>query len=589
MAETPGYVSNAKLAERISALVDRWNTRENQMIALLTQPEGDVTVTDGLGKDRVLPSFPQLYADVSDLVDELTGAVAGASDFASMARLYAEGAQASANDAQASAEDTAERLKDATARAEAAAESATASAASATASALSNQSAGLHEKAASASAADADADAIQAANSKSNAVASASAAASSEDQAASYAHQAEDWSDQAQAWANAPAGTEIEPGAYSAKHWSEQARASLTGTLIYRGGWDASTGSFPQGGNTGAFYKVTVGGFVDARQYNPGDQIVSNGAGWDHIDNTEQVTSVAGKSGAVQLVPGDVSGLGALATRDTVDFNSHVANKPTSYPPSTHTHTKGDVGLSNVDNTSDANKPISSAQQAALDAKAPRVSPVFTGLPVVGDGTLQVGSSNGGNMLLRFDGLMSRDKGTTWQTLWNSGNFNPDLKFNASGGWISGRIGVEKSGTWDSGTFGGSHIELRTPQGGTAPSISFHRSGSDAISLGFLGGNSDGSPGNRPMRLMSNTGLQRHIPTEDDSGAIRHRRIYVGDGAENLVNDGDYGIQCNGRFRTTAELYQLNLGGTAWIRQARTFVSPGDPGGTAQDGDLWIW
>lgn len=43
--------------------------------------------------------------------------------------------------------------------------------------------------------------------------------------------------------------------------------------------------------------------------------------------------------------------------------------------------TKGDVGLSNVDNTSDANKPVSSAQQTALDAKAPLASPALTGNP----------------------------------------------------------------------------------------------------------------------------------------------------------------------------------------------------------------
>jgi hypothetical protein len=35
-----------------------------------------------------------------------------------------------------------------------------------------------------------------------------------------------------------------------------------------------------------------------------------------------------------------------------------------------HTHTKSQVGLGNVDNTSDANKPISNAAQAALDGKA---------------------------------------------------------------------------------------------------------------------------------------------------------------------------------------------------------------------------
>lgn len=42
---------------------------------------------------------------------------------------------------------------------------------------------------------------------------------------------------------------------------------------------------------------------------------------------------------------------------------------------------KSDVGLSNVDNTSDINKPISTAQQSALELKAPLASPTFTGTP----------------------------------------------------------------------------------------------------------------------------------------------------------------------------------------------------------------
>ena len=43
--------------------------------------------------------------------------------------------------------------------------------------------------------------------------------------------------------------------------------------------------------------------------------------------------------------------------------------------------TKADVGLGNVDNTSDADKPISTATQNALDLKAPLASPAFTGNP----------------------------------------------------------------------------------------------------------------------------------------------------------------------------------------------------------------
>src|SRR5699024_4477492 len=69
-----------------------------------------------------------------------------------------------------------------------------------------------------------------------------------------------------------------------------------------------------------------------------------------------------------------------------------ISGKPSTYPPSAHdhsigqvsglkdelggkaddgiTHTKGEVGLGNVDNTADADKPVSTAQQAALAGKA---------------------------------------------------------------------------------------------------------------------------------------------------------------------------------------------------------------------------
>ena len=44
---------------------------------------------------------------------------------------------------------------------------------------------------------------------------------------------------------------------------------------------------------------------------------------------------------------------------------------------------KNAVGLSNVDNTSDADKPISNATQAVLSAKAGLDAPVFTGAPTI--------------------------------------------------------------------------------------------------------------------------------------------------------------------------------------------------------------
>lgn len=60
--------------------------------------------------------------------------------------------------------------------------------------------------------------------------------------------------------------------------------------------------------------------------------------------------------------------------------------------------TEDDVGLSEVDNTSDVNKPISTAAQTALNLKAPLLSPVFTGTPTVptqspGDNTTNAAST----------------------------------------------------------------------------------------------------------------------------------------------------------------------------------------------------
>lgn len=58
---------------------------------------------------------------------------------------------------------------------------------------------------------------------------------------------------------------------------------------------------------------------------------------------------------------------------------------------------KGDVGLGNVDNTSDANKPISTATQTALDLKAPLSSPTFTGTVTLPDNTVALGTKTTGD------------------------------------------------------------------------------------------------------------------------------------------------------------------------------------------------
>lgn len=59
----------------------------------------------------------------------------------------------------------------------------------------------------------------------------------------------------------------------------------------------------------------------------------------------------------------------------------------TSQDTEWHTPAKADVGLSNVDNTSDASKPISTLTQTALDAKVAGPASVTDGVPALFDGT----------------------------------------------------------------------------------------------------------------------------------------------------------------------------------------------------------
>jgi hypothetical protein len=64
----------------------------------------------------------------------------------------------------------------------------------------------------------------------------------------------------------------------------------------------------------------------------------------------------------------------------------------------TVSETKSDLSLNNVDNTSDANKPVSTAQQTALDLKANLASPTFTGTvtiptPSAGDSSTKAAST----------------------------------------------------------------------------------------------------------------------------------------------------------------------------------------------------
>jgi hypothetical protein len=102
----------------------------------------------------------------------------------------------------------------------------------------------------------------------------------------------------------------------------------------------------------------------------------------DSWTSSEDLNLVTGKvlriGGAEVLSPTAYTGKAATAGTADTAVNG-VVTTSTYTDPSWLTLTKAKVGLTNVDDTSDANKPVSTATQTALDLKAPLANPTFTG------------------------------------------------------------------------------------------------------------------------------------------------------------------------------------------------------------------
>lgn len=97
---------------------------------------------------------------------------------------------------------------------------------------------------------------------------------------------------------------------------------SIGGGLNYQGTWNASTNTpaipAAAAGNKGHYRKVATAGATNVdgiTDWQVGDWIVSNGATWDKIDNTDQVSSVAGRTGAITLTLADIGGAGSIASQ----------------------------------------------------------------------------------------------------------------------------------------------------------------------------------------------------------------------------------------------------------------------------------
>ncbi|MDO4708251.1 MAG: hypothetical protein Q4B94_00240 [Pseudomonadota bacterium] len=218
-------------------------------------------------------------------------------------------------------------------------------------------------------------------------------------------------------------------------------------------------------------------------QYRVGDQIIYNGQAWEHVDNTESVTSVAGRVGDVVLTRHDIHGLGALASADSVDYGSQVRNKPDSaprvhahsfaeitgkpaaYPPAPHRHAWGDIDGKPATSTRWPRLTEVEGLQAELDKRPRQIKTVDDisqrldsgyyqtsqpgpGWPAGAQGwwhllsvthgnpsnyyALQIASSHSWSAADYYIRCTANNGNAAWDKLWHSRNFDPDTKLNVS-------------------------------------------------------------------------------------------------------------------------------------------------------------
>ena len=96
---------------------------------------------------------------------------------------------------------------------------------------------------------------------------------------------------------------------------------ALSGFVNYKGTWNASTNTptlVSSVGTKGDYYVVSVTGSTNLNgitTWTQADWAIFNGTAWEKVDNTDLVTSVAGRTGAITLTTADIGGLGTIATQ----------------------------------------------------------------------------------------------------------------------------------------------------------------------------------------------------------------------------------------------------------------------------------
>lgn len=211
--------------------------------------------------------------------------------------------------------------------------------------------------------------------------------------------------------------------------------------------------------------------------------------------------------------------------------------------------TKTHVGLSNVDNTSDANKPVSTATQAELDLKANLSGPTFTGTV-----SLPSTTSIGDVSATEIEHLNGVTSGIQSQI---------DSKLNLSGGTLTGALTLSGAPTSDL------HAATKLYVDGLAAGINFHQPVVAATS-----GNLDGIYNNG----TNGFGATLTKASNGSIGTIDNATVAVGN---RILLRAQTDPKENGIYTITA----LGSGSTPW-QITRATDADNNPSGELLTGDF---
>ena len=138
--------------------------------------------------------------------------------------------------------------------------------------------------------------------------------------------------------------------------------------------------------------------FTDERAQDAVGNSVGNGLSYDDASGAISVNTTTIQARVADVSDTEIGYLNGVTSAIQTQINDKAPLASPTFTGTVSGVTATHVGLGNVDNTSDANKPVSTATQTALDLKAPKADPTFTGTAttnnLVVDGDFTVNGTN---------------------------------------------------------------------------------------------------------------------------------------------------------------------------------------------------